>query len=523
MRRRPKQADFQPFAVEIPQNGELIDLRHVYLAGQQLRKSVGASGDKVDGTLLISDGRQTAQRHVSKQAVTGLLSVLQDVKYILSQHGVNAHFIELSMFDPSDPNLQAFFFTLYSDNEHFITSYRKEMEENMIQEIRTQSGQNARGMLVPNPALYAFPVTGVKRTKALRYKSRQKSSLYLGIFPGRLPASSVNHEIGKRSLKAVEMKAQNFMKSVLRQMESKVGGAATLDTALMVTFPRPAGNGRISNLKLKLRGGSLFAYGGSGSLSADELETRGLKLSTILSRSVMTISQSQIEFQSNQRNMLRWFVHDAPKPLLIMRDHYLHNLRECAASKRNTADVLENCRGLQEQIDFAMASFHAYGFLGGAGLKWETEYKPTKIRSLVDTVLRVVTPDAGDIEFKRDVPEISSFVDPQKYMAILYCLLDNAVTAITRSTQNGKLPQIEINVKKGRSSFTTTITDNGCGIEEEDMPKICQEGFSRFESSGLGLGIVSGFLKMANSKFEVKSIPKQGSTFSFELPLDRNI
>ena len=69
------------------------------------------------------------------------------------------------------------------------------------------------------------------------------------------------------------------------------------------------------------------------------------------------------------------------------------------------------------------------------------------------------------------------------------------------------------------------ITDNGIGINEEDIAHIFEPFFSTKENAsgiGLGLAIVHGIVQNHKGKTEVKSERGKGTTISITLPLFRN-
>jgi signal transduction histidine kinase len=67
-----------------------------------------------------------------------------------------------------------------------------------------------------------------------------------------------------------------------------------------------------------------------------------------------------------------------------------------------------------------------------------------------------------------------------------------------------------------------SITDNGCGIPEENMGKICDPFFTTKApgmGTGLGLSIVDEIVRSHGGELNVESRVGVGSTFTVILPL----
>jgi len=66
------------------------------------------------------------------------------------------------------------------------------------------------------------------------------------------------------------------------------------------------------------------------------------------------------------------------------------------------------------------------------------------------------------------------------------------------------------------------ITDTGCGIPEEHMPRIFEPFFStKPKGTGLGLAVSYGIVQNHGGNIQVSSQPGQGTCFTIELPVHR--
>ncbi|NTW69355.1 MAG: PAS domain S-box protein [Chlorobiaceae bacterium] len=122
-------------------------------------------------------------------------------------------------------------------------------------------------------------------------------------------------------------------------------------------------------------------------------------------------------------------------------------------------------------------------------------------------------------------------IDPSQIDQILVNLCVNSKDAITG---NGT-----ITIKSGRSDLaepgedpskkTTpyialSVTDDGCGIDKNDIPHIFEPFFTTKEQgkgTGLGLSTIYGIVKQNNGRIECKSEPGTGTTITIYLPLNR--
>ena len=69
------------------------------------------------------------------------------------------------------------------------------------------------------------------------------------------------------------------------------------------------------------------------------------------------------------------------------------------------------------------------------------------------------------------------------------------------------------------------MTDNGSGIDQEDLAKIFQPFFSAKKGKGIGLGlsISDRIIKNHGGTIAVESTPGKGTTFRLHLPLEHKV
>jgi signal transduction histidine kinase/DNA-binding response OmpR family regulator len=121
-----------------------------------------------------------------------------------------------------------------------------------------------------------------------------------------------------------------------------------------------------------------------------------------------------------------------------------------------------------------------------------------------------------------DLPEdpLPCWADGERIAEVVENLLSNAVKY---SPDGG---EVRLAARRERDAAVVTVTDSGIGIAPEDVGRLFRP-FSRvhdrkvtgIEGFGLGLSICERFVRAHGGRFEVESVPGQGSSFSFTLPL----
>jgi PAS domain S-box-containing protein len=148
------------------------------------------------------------------------------------------------------------------------------------------------------------------------------------------------------------------------------------------------------------------------------------------------------------------------------------------------------------------------------------------LRELIETAVEAVWSNAPtNIEFVVDAPdEIELDCDGPKLRQIVINLLDNA---IKYSPDGG---QIEIRLREQNHMTTIEVTDHGVGIPATAHERIFEK-FVRLDpemrrgvgGTGLGLYISRELVVRMNGQLQVRSTPGKGSTFTIELPGQRQL
>lgn len=110
-------------------------------------------------------------------------------------------------------------------------------------------------------------------------------------------------------------------------------------------------------------------------------------------------------------------------------------------------------------------------------------------------------------------------VERSKIRLILLCLLENAREAFGKSTKL-EPSEILITTRMENNSVLLSLEDNGNGIPEAVIQKVCRQGFSTKNSLGLGLHFVANAMKEWGGRIRVASDGKgKGATVTLDFPI----
>ena len=146
----------------------------------------------------------------------------------------------------------------------------------------------------------------------------------------------------------------------------------------------------------------------------------------------------------------------------------------------------------------------------------EPKMTPTDINVEIIKALDLIRHQMKDIKVTtifQTLPMINC--DPGQISQVIINMLTNSIQAII---ENG---EITIETKMENDNVEILITDNGCGISEENLNRIFDPFFTTKkpgEGTGLGLSISYGIIKRHNGSINVKSQVGKGTTFTIKLP-----
>jgi PAS domain S-box-containing protein len=152
-------------------------------------------------------------------------------------------------------------------------------------------------------------------------------------------------------------------------------------------------------------------------------------------------------------------------------------------------------------------------------------FKPQNLSfaDICKDILEILSPisDAKNIVINyTPLNEITVFADIDMLKTILRNLVSNAI----KFTNNGG--SININAEENSGNITITVSDNGIGIEPDNLIKLFDitevlttKGTAEETGTGLGLLLCRGFVEKHKGKIWVESEVGKGSDFKFTMPI----
>ncbi len=216
--------------------------------------------------------------------------------------------------------------------------------------------------------------------------------------------------------------------------------------------------------------------------------------------------------------------HDLKNPLNAIRlgadllnDAELNEQQRKALNmmQRATDSMTNLITGLLETIRVESASAFAY--------------EPFQINDLIRRAIEDLKPLSDDrkqkIMYKPPGDSLLITGDPNRLNSVMANLLSNAIKFSPDKTE------IEVNVRWDDDEVIVSVSDEGPGIPEDEIPRIFEHLFrgritvqdpnNPIEGTGLGLALAKTVIEQHGGRIWVKSREKEGATFSFSLPRER--
>jgi signal transduction histidine kinase len=123
-----------------------------------------------------------------------------------------------------------------------------------------------------------------------------------------------------------------------------------------------------------------------------------------------------------------------------------------------------------------------------------------------------------DIEIEADMEDEAWIEADENLMELVW---NNLFSNAFKFTE----PKGLVSIKQDRDAegITVTVSDNGCGMDEEVQKHLFDKFYQgdtshATEGNGLGMALVLRILQLMEYQIEVKSVPQKGTTFTVRIP-----
>ena len=121
----------------------------------------------------------------------------------------------------------------------------------------------------------------------------------------------------------------------------------------------------------------------------------------------------------------------------------------------------------------------------------------------------------------KEIDVQKSYADCDDAIAVDSQMIKQALINIFQNGIDAMEPQgrLSISLRKENESLLIEVDDNGCGIEEEDIPYLFNPFFTKKNyGTGLGLTQVKKIIEQHNGEIEIISKKGEGTRFIITLP-----
>ncbi|MGQ9474108.1 MAG: two-component system sensor histidine kinase NtrB [Candidatus Caldatribacteriaceae bacterium] len=182
-------------------------------------------------------------------------------------------------------------------------------------------------------------------------------------------------------------------------------------------------------------------------------------------------------------------------------------------SRENIEEYIDRVLTEISRVEYLLKSLRSFSMYESLQLQ------KVEVHSFIEKFITLVANDFNKKRIRLGIkinPEVEwVYTDPRALQHVLLNLLSNAADAV----EGVDAPAINITVSKAEKRIKITVSDNGCGISEEEQKHLFKPFYTtKAGGSGLGLVIVKNMLARMNSIIEIKSRPGEGTSVYIYLP-----
>ncbi len=251
----------------------------------------------------------------------------------------------------------------------------------------------------------------------------------------------------------------------------------------------------------------------------EELEEKIIDLSLKLRTKNIELE----EVQKRNKTILSKLIHNIKNPIGVIfsfSEIMLESAEDYTSDKlKKHAQIINNSADFSIQFLNSLANYtriHSQNFNLNKSSNNYIETVQSAIAFYKETAAK------KNIELSKNFNEKPIFlnIDHSEILKVLKAIIHNAIRYSKSNTT------IKISISQDKKNITTTITDQGIGISEVDLPNLCNEFFvvntyseDKQKCIGLSLNLANKILKLHNGYIKINSIIEQGTSVSIILPI----
>jgi signal transduction histidine kinase len=193
--------------------------------------------------------------------------------------------------------------------------------------------------------------------------------------------------------------------------------------------------------------------------------------------------------------------HETKNPLGIVRG-LAQSISDCS---HHDCPVKDNAKNIVDEVDRVIGGINS--FLALARPK-EAAPGQVALDQFFEIFLPLVQMDsaAAEVDVRYTACRLSIVADEDLLRRSMLNLILNAL----RASKPGSTVQID--VERSHSTLSLRVSDTGCGIAPDDLPRVTEPYFTRFSGgSGLGLSIVDQIAAAHGWRLRISSVLGQGT------------
>jgi signal transduction histidine kinase len=195
-------------------------------------------------------------------------------------------------------------------------------------------------------------------------------------------------------------------------------------------------------------------------------------------------------------------------------------LEDASQGQEDRTQVIEIIKRAADRMERLIKDLQEMGRLD-AGRTLRVDVRSVELATLLREACEALHIQAGakqqEVSCDLPAPPIAVSADPDRICQVLGNLIGNAIKFTPRGGR------IVLAARREGREVRVSVTDQGPGIPEADLPRVFEpywqaQGTARL-GAGIGLKIAKGLVEAHGGRIWVESKMGEGTTFSFTLPV----